>query len=50
MILYTLNRRYASSAIQRLERQHISYILQPAGTDTVNLFLAVRSASKPYGW
>jgi Protein of unknown function (DUF2023). len=38
MILYTLNRRYASSAIQRLERQHISYILQPAGTDTVNLF------------
>ena len=42
MILYTLNRRYADQAIQRLERQHIPYILQPAGADTVNLFFGRR--------
>lgn len=38
MVLYTFNARYADYAVKRLERRHISYILQPAGRGTVNLF------------
>jgi hypothetical protein len=38
MILYTLNRRHADDAVKRLERQHIPYILQPAGSDNINIF------------
>ncbi len=38
MVLYTFNCRYAEYATRRLEHQHIHYILQPVGTNTVNLF------------
>ena len=38
MVLYTFNRRYADFAIKRLEHQNIGYIVQPAGSDTINLF------------
>lgn len=38
LVLYTFNRRYADYATQRLQHQHINYIIQPAGAETVNLF------------
>lgn len=38
MVLYTFNARYAQYAMERLERRGISYILHPAGKDSVNLF------------
>lgn len=38
MILYTFNKRYEKYVINRLERQGISYIIQPVGTDNLNLF------------
>lgn len=38
MVLYTFNRRYADYAIKRLEHRHISYIILPAGEQTLNLF------------
>lgn len=38
MILFTMNKRYEQFAIQRLERQNIPYVLQPAGKNTLNLY------------
>lgn len=38
MVLYTFNKRYERCAIERLERQCISYIVSPLGNDRVNLF------------
>ena len=38
IVLYTLNRRYLTYAEQRLQRQQISYLVQPAGQESVNLF------------
>lgn len=38
LVLYTFNRRYADYALSKLRRSGISYILQPAGQDTINLF------------
>lgn len=38
MVLYTMNRRYEDVAVRRLEHRGISYIIHPAGPDTVNLF------------
>lgn len=38
MVLFTFNKRYESYATARLERQNISYILQPVGNDRINLF------------
>lgn len=38
MVLYTFHKRYESLAKEKLERQHISYIIQPVGNDRVNLF------------
>ena len=38
MVLYTFNRRYEEFAIRRLERQGISYIVQPVRNDRLNLF------------
>lgn len=38
MVLYTFNRRYLEFAEQRLQRQQIQYVVQPAGRGTVNLF------------
>ncbi len=42
MVLYTLNRRYLEYAEQRLRHQQISYVVQPAGQETVNLFFGSR--------
>lgn len=42
MVLYTFNRRYAEFAVRRLESQNISYMVRPAGTDTINLFFGSR--------
>lgn len=42
MVLYTFNRRYADYATRRLSDEHISYIIQPAGAETVNLFFGSR--------
>lgn len=38
MILFTMNKRYEHFATQRLERQNIPYVLQPAGKNTLNLY------------
>lgn len=38
MVLYTFNKRYEKLALQRLEHQGISYIVQPVGNDRLNLF------------
>lgn len=38
MVLYTANRRYEKFAVERLSHQHIDYIIQPVGTDRMNLF------------
>lgn len=49
MVLYTFNRRYLEFAEQRLQRQQIQYVVQPAGRGTVNLSLAAVSAWMPSG-
>ena len=38
MILFTCNRRFEAFAINRLCRQSIDYVLQPAGKDNVNVY------------
>lgn len=38
MVLFTFNKRYEGYATARLQRQNISYILQPVGNDRINLF------------
>ena len=38
MVLYTMNRKYEEFAVNRLSRQGISYFIQPAGKNTINLF------------
>lgn len=38
MVLYTFNKRYADYAVQRLSRHNISYVIQPAGNDSLNLY------------
>lgn len=38
MVLYTFNKKYEQFATQRLEHQHINYIIQPVGNDRLNLF------------
>lgn len=38
MVLFTFNKRYEKVALERLEHQGISYIVQPVGNDRLNLF------------
>jgi hypothetical protein len=38
MILYTFNKKYTDFALSRLQSQNISYIIQPAGNDSINLY------------
>lgn len=38
MVLFTFNKRYESFALTRLQHQNISYIVQPLGNDSLNLF------------
>ena len=38
MVLFTLYRKYEEFAIRRLESQNISYIVQPVGSDRLNLY------------
>ena len=38
MVLFTFNKRYESFACRRLEHAGISYIIQPVGTERLNLF------------
>ena len=38
MILYTTNRKYEDFAVRRLDNQKINYLIQPVGTDKINLF------------
>lgn len=38
MVLYTMNRKHESFAIQRLESQQISYMIQEVGANKINLF------------
>ncbi len=38
MVLFTFNKKYEQFAIQRLQHQNISYIIQPVGNDRLNLF------------
>lgn len=38
MVLYTFNKRYADYAVKRLANHNISYVIQPAGTDSLNLY------------
>lgn len=42
MVLFTCPRKYESFAVQRLERQHIDYVLQPAGKNNLNLYFGRR--------
>ena len=38
MILFTCNRRFEAFATQRLYRQSIDYVVQPAGKENVNVY------------
>lgn len=38
MVLYTFNKRYADYAVERLSHRNISYVIQPAGSDSLNLY------------
>lgn len=38
MVLYTVNRKYETFAIKRLEKQKIDYMVQPIDGHKVNLF------------
>ena len=38
MVLFTFNKRYEQFAVTRLQHQNISYIIQPVGNDSLNLF------------
>lgn len=38
MVLFTFNKKYEDYATTRLQKQHISYIIQPVGNDRMNLF------------
>mgnify|MGYP002525211649 CR=1 FL=1 len=38
MILFTCNRRFEAFAINRLCRQSIDYVVQPAGKENVNVY------------
>ena len=38
MILFTCNRRFESFATNRLGRQSIDYVVQPAGKENVNVY------------
>ena len=42
MILFTCNRRYEAFATQRLCRQSIDYVVQPAGKENVNVYFGRR--------
>ena len=42
MVLFTMNKRYETFALQRLDHQNIPYVLQPAGKNTVNLYFGRR--------
>jgi hypothetical protein len=42
MILFTCNRRYEAFATQRLSRQAIDYVVQPAGKENVNVYFGRR--------
>ena len=38
MVLYTMNKEHEAFAIQRLEKQNISYLIQEVNTNKINLF------------
>ena len=42
MILFTCNRRYEQQACKRLMSQSIDYVVQPAGSDNVNVYFGRR--------
>ncbi len=42
MVLFTFNKKYEEFAVQRLEHQHINYILQPVGNNRMNLYFGRR--------
>ena len=42
MILFTCNRRYEQYATHRLSRQHIDYVVQPAGKQNINIYFGRR--------
>lgn len=42
MVLYTVNRKYEPFAIARLQSQGIAYLVQPVGTQRVNIFFGKR--------
>ena len=42
MILFTCNRRLETFATQRLRRQSIDYVVQPAGKDSINVYFGRR--------
>ena len=38
MVLFTFNKQYEDFAIRRLENQNIKYVIQPVGSDRLNLY------------
>ena len=42
MILFTCNRRFGTFATQRLGRQSIDYVVQPAGKENINIYFGRR--------
>ncbi|MBO6117267.1 MAG: DUF2023 family protein [Bacteroidales bacterium] len=38
MSLYTFNKKYERFAVMRLQHQNISYLIQPVGNGSINLF------------
>ena len=38
MVLFTCPKKYEEYATQRLQSQHIEYVLQPAGKNNLNLY------------
>lgn len=46
MVLFTCNKRYSELAIQRLEKQGIPYLLQPAGQQNLNVYFGRRKCEE----
>lgn len=44
MVLYTVNRKYESFAVARLQSQSIDFLIQPASETCINLFSVARNA------
>ena len=43
MVLYTFHKKYETFAVERLASQHINYLIQPVGNNSLNLFFGTEA-------